>query len=41
MKDIAEGIQEGNDIDELMEAYQDYESGEIDIEDFLKGWVKV
>lgn len=41
MKDIAEGIQEGNDIDELMEAYKDYESGEIDIEDFLEGWVKV
>lgn len=41
MKDIAEGIQEGNDIDELMEAYQDYKSGEIDIEDFLEGWVEV
>ena len=41
MKDIAEGIQEGNDVDELMEAYEDYESGEIDMEDFLAGWVKV
>ena len=41
MKDIAEGIQEGNDIDELMEAYQDYESGEIEIEDFLEGWLEV
>ena len=41
MKEIAEGIQEGNDIDELMEAYKDYESGEIDIEDFLEGWVEV
>lgn len=41
MKDIAEGIQEGNDVDELMEAYEDYESGEIDIEDFLDGWVEV
>ena len=41
MKDIAKGIQQGNDIDELMDAYQDYESGEIDIEDFLEGWVEV
>ena len=41
MKEIAEGIQEGKDIDELMEAYQDYESGEIDIEDFLEGWMEV
>lgn len=41
MKDIAEGIQEGNDIDELLEAYEDFESGEIDIEDFLEGWVEV
>lgn len=41
MKDIAEGIQEGKNIDELLEAYQDYESGEIDIEDFLEGWLEV
>lgn len=41
MKEIAERIQEGNDIDELMNAYEDYESGEIDIEDFLEGWLEV
>lgn len=41
MKDISEGIQEGKDIDKMMEAYQDYESGEIDMEDFLEGWVEV
>ncbi len=41
MKDIAEGIQQGNDVDDLMKAYEDYESGEIDIEDFLEGWVEV
>ena len=41
MKDIAEGLQEGNDVDELMDAYKEYQSGEIDIEDFLEGWIEV
>jgi len=41
MKDIAEGIQEGNDVDELLDAYEAYKCGEIDIEDFLDGWVEV
>lgn len=38
MKEIAENIQQGADVDELIESYEDYQNGEIDIDDWLEGW---
>lgn len=41
MKEVAEGISEGQDIEELILAYQDYEAGQIDFEEFTEGWIDV
>lgn len=41
MKEVAEGISEGQDIEELILAYQDYEAGQIDFDEFTEGWIDV
>lgn len=41
MKEVAEGISEGQDIEELILAYQDYEAGQIDFAEFTEGWIDV
>ena len=41
MKDIAEKLTEGYDIDELLSAYEDYDLGNIDFVEFTEGWLEV
>ena len=41
MKDIAEKLTEGYDIDELLAAYEDYDLGNIDFVEFTEGWLEV
>lgn len=41
MKDIAEKLTEGYDIDELLAAYEDYDLGNIDFVEFVDGWAEI
>lgn len=41
MKDIAEKLTQGYDIDELLSAYEDYDLGNIDFVEFTEGWLEV
>lgn len=41
MKDIAEKLTQGYEIDELLDAYKDYDLGNIDFVEFIDGWVEV
>lgn len=41
MKDIAEKLTQGYEIDELLAAYEDYDLGNIDFVEFTEGWLEV
>lgn len=39
MKEVAEAINEGNDINELLNAYEEYEAGDTEFFDFAEDWL--